>query len=248
MNRLVGSPAADLYSELRAWCLWGRNPVLSISHLRVIPVLVGLALVAPAAAQASRPASVTRVCAHQVARAGADRAGTSLRQLGAACHSFRFAVKAAHTSYTEQIRRDSDTAASAAAAKQTAEEELGTQYEAEIAPAVAALNNAYAAAASALVNSLISANATLCGGPVSAIPLLSKLLCSTYNDALAAAQAAFRSATAPANTSYAQQWAAIQSKYHSVNRSVATDRRRAGRDLTVAMARATARFRHAAGV
>ena len=226
----------------------GRNPVLSTTHLRVILALVGVALVAPAAAQASRPASVTRVCAHQVAHTSADRAGTSLRQLDAACHTYRLAVSSARSSYAGQIRHDSDTAASAAAAKQTAEEELGTQYENEIAPAIAALNNAYAAAASALVNSLISVNATACEGPVSAIPLVSKLLCSTYNDALGAAQAAFRSATAPANASYAKQWAAIQSRYHSVNRSVATDRRRAGRNLTVAMARATATFRHAAGV
>jgi hypothetical protein len=212
--------------------------VVSSSHLRLIPILAGLALIAPAAAQAARPTSdVTRLCSHEVAHAS---------RLDAACRSYRIAVSAAQTSYSERIGRDRDTSASALAAKQTAEEELGTQYEAEIAPAVSALDNAYAAAAAVLVNSLISVNATICEGPVSAIPIVSKLLCSTYNDALSAAQAVFRSATAPANASYASQWAAIQSKYGSVDRSVAADGRRAAHDLSVAMSRATVSVRRAA--
>ena len=80
---------------------------------------------------------------------------------------------------------------------------------------MAALDSAYAAAAAVLVNSLISVNATICEGPVAAIPIVSKPLCSTYNDALSAAQAVFRSATSPANASYARQWAAIQSRYEA---------------------------------
>jgi hypothetical protein len=178
-----------------------------------------------------------RACSHGLARPS---------RIHAACREYRFEVSAAQTSYSEQIGRDRDTSASASASKQTAEEELGTQYEAEIAPAVAALDSAYAAAAAVLVNSLISVNATICEGPVAAIPIVSKPLCSTYNDALSAAQAVFRSATSPANASYARQWAAIQSRYRSVDRAVAADRSRAGHELSVAMARASASFRRAA--
>jgi len=239
MNRVMGSRTADLYSG-RGHGACRCNSVLSSSHFRLILVLASLALVAPAAAQATRPTSdATRVCAHEL---------TQTSRLDAACRTYRFAVSAARTSYAERIRRASATTASASAAKQTAEEGLGTQYEAEIAPAVQTLGNAYAAAATVLVNSIISVNATVCEGPVSAIPLLSTLLCSTYKDALGAAQAAFRSATAPANASYAKQWAAIQTRYDGVNRAVAADRRGAGRDLTVAMARAVGSFRRAAGV
>jgi hypothetical protein len=212
--------------------------VVSTSHFRLIPILACLALIVPGAALAARPTSdVTRLCSDGAAHAS---------RLHAACHTYRFAVSAAQTSYSERIGRARDTSASASAAKQTAEEELGTQYEAEIAPAVAALDNAYAAAAAVLVNSLISVNATICEGPVSAIPILSKLLCSTYTDALSAAQAVFRSATAPANASYAKQWAAIQSRYHSANRAVARDEARAGHSLSIAMRRAQTSFRRAA--
>jgi hypothetical protein len=170
-----------------------------------------------------------------------------LRRLHAACRTYGAAVGAAQTSYSERIGRDSQASASGAAAKLGAEEALGTRYEAEIGPAVDALNNAYAAAATAVVNSLTGATGPLCSGPLSVIPLVSKLACSTYTDTLSAAQAAFRAATAPANASYAKEWAAIQSRYHGLNTALASDQQRARHNLTVATARAVASFRRASG-
>jgi hypothetical protein len=211
-------------------------------------VLAGLTLMAPAAANASRPTPLAaRLCPHHAVQASAHSARPSLRRLHAACGTYGSVISAANTSYSERISRDSKSAASNAVAKRSAEEALGTQYEKEIAPAVAALNSAYAAAAAALVNSVTGATGPLCSGPLSGIPLVSHLVCSTYTDTIGAAQAAFRAATAPANASYAKQWAAIQSKYHGLNRALAADRCRAGHDLNTATARAAASFRRAAG-
>jgi hypothetical protein len=217
--------------------------VFSTSHLRVMFVVAGLAAIAPAAATASDSTSaVARLCAQQSARSSAASARLDLRQNHAACRLFRFTVSAAQTSYSARIHRDSTSDASDSAAEVSAEETLGTQYEAEIAPAITVLDNAYAAAASALLTSVSGANAPICTGPLSTIPILSKLVCSTYSDTLGAAQAAFRAATAPANASYAKQWAAIQSRYHSQNRALATDTRRANYQLAGAMTRAVASF------
>jgi hypothetical protein len=205
------------------------------SHVRVMLALAAVALIAPAAASASQPTPVVgRLCAHQP-------------RLHAACRTYGSVVSAARATYSERIGRDGKASASDSAAERSAEEALGTQYETEIGPAVDALNNAYAAAATAVVNSLTGATGPLCAGPLSVIPLVSKLACSTYTDALSAAQAGFRSATAPANASYAKQWAEIQSKYHALNAAVAADQRRAVDSLRATMARAAASFRRAAG-
>jgi hypothetical protein len=211
------------------------------SHLRVMLILAGLVAIAPAAANASQSASgVTRLCAHH-------RAAASTHRLQTACRTYGSVVSTARTSYSERIGRDGEASASDSAAERSAEEALGTQYETEIGPAVDALDNAYAAAATAAVNSLSGATGPLCSGPLSVIPLVSKLACSTYTDTLSAAQAAFRSATAPANASYAKQWAAIQSKYHGLNVALAADQRHAADSLRATMARAAASLRRAAG-